>query len=242
MTNSALQRATDALLQRFRRQRPLRGGSLIITIFGDAIAPRGGTISLGSLIRLTRPFGLTERLVRTSVARLADDDWLEAERMGRLSHYQLTKKGRARFAEATQRIYSENPQSWNGRWTLIVLPQGSRYRREDARDELTWLGFGQLAPGVLAHPARALEDTRERLRELKLLNDVILMEATTDGADNSHLALTGWDLAELSAGYRRFISMFEKLQNVITRAQLESETAFIIRTLLIHQYRKIHLR
>src|SRR5688572_16772856 len=147
MPNSALQRAADTLLQRFRRQRPLRGGSLIVTIFSDAIAPRGGTISLGSLIRLTRPFGLTERLVRTSVARLAADDWLEAERDGRLSYYRLTKNGRARFAEATQRIYSESPHAWNERWTLVVLPQGARTRRDEIREQLKWLGFGQLAPG-----------------------------------------------------------------------------------------------
>jgi hypothetical protein len=37
--------AAAALVARFRRQRPLRGGSLIITVFGDAIAPRGGAIT-----------------------------------------------------------------------------------------------------------------------------------------------------------------------------------------------------
>jgi hypothetical protein len=39
------------LIKRFRRQRPLRGGSLLVTIFGDSIMPRGGAIALGSLIR-----------------------------------------------------------------------------------------------------------------------------------------------------------------------------------------------
>ena len=57
--------AVRGLLRHFRTQRPLRGGSLLITIFGDAIAPRGGAVTLGSLIRLAAPFGLTERLVRT---------------------------------------------------------------------------------------------------------------------------------------------------------------------------------
>src|SRR5204863_361665 len=51
-----------ALLRNFRAQRPLRGGSLLITVFGDSIAPRGGAVTLGSLIRLAAPFGLTERL------------------------------------------------------------------------------------------------------------------------------------------------------------------------------------
>src|SRR2546422_8735646 len=98
-----------AVLRNFRAQRPLRGGSLLVTLFGDSIAPRGGVVTLGSLIQLAAPFGLTERLVRTSVARLAQDDWLTARRDGRRSEYRLTARGRQRFAEATQRIYSKAP-------------------------------------------------------------------------------------------------------------------------------------
>src|ERR1700756_4403417 len=114
--------AVAVLLGKFRRQRPIRGGSLLIAIFGDSIAPRGGIISLGSLIGLARPFGLTERLVRTSVARLAGDGWLVAQREGRRSDYRLTATGRDRFAEATSRIYGAIPNSWDGQWTLLVLP------------------------------------------------------------------------------------------------------------------------
>ena len=59
------------LVARFRRQRPLRGGSLIVTLFGDAIMPRGGAVALGSLIDLAAPFGLNERLVRTATTRVS---------------------------------------------------------------------------------------------------------------------------------------------------------------------------
>ena len=38
--------AAAELVNRFRRQRPLRAGSLIVTIFGDSIMPRGGAIAL----------------------------------------------------------------------------------------------------------------------------------------------------------------------------------------------------
>src|SRR5271165_5154247 len=114
--------ACRELLARFRRQRPLRGGSLIITIFGDSIMPRGGAVSLGSLITLAAPFGLNERLVRTAAARLAQQGWLEGRRAGKRSEYHLSKTGRQRFAEATKRIYSAPDSAWAGRWTLIVLP------------------------------------------------------------------------------------------------------------------------
>src|SRR5579862_2282205 len=98
--HTALSAAVSVLLRHFHRQSPIRGGSLLITIFGDSIAPRGGAVSLGSLISLARPFGLAERLVRTSVARLATDGWLIARRDGRRSEYRLSPGGLSRFAEA----------------------------------------------------------------------------------------------------------------------------------------------
>src|SRR6185295_9471876 len=82
--------ASRSLLTRFHRQRPVRSGSLLITVLGDSIAPRGGVITLGSLIKLSAPFGLPERLVRTSVGRLAQEGWLASNREGRQSEYFLT--------------------------------------------------------------------------------------------------------------------------------------------------------
>src|SRR6201990_1009934 len=100
-------RSAAELVSRFRRQRPLRAGSLIVTLFGDSLLPRGGAIALGSLIELAAPFGLNERLVRTAAARLAQDGWLAARRVGKRSEYRLTEDGRVQFAEATERIYGE---------------------------------------------------------------------------------------------------------------------------------------
>src|ERR1700689_598951 len=65
--------APAELVARFRRPRPLRAGSLIVTLFGDSLLPRGGAIALGSLIELAAPFGLNERLGPTATARLAQD-------------------------------------------------------------------------------------------------------------------------------------------------------------------------
>src|SRR5207344_2063190 len=62
---------------------PPRAPSLIVTVWGDAIAPHGGAVVLPGLIRLLDPFGINERLVRTSVFRLARQGWLEARPMGR---------------------------------------------------------------------------------------------------------------------------------------------------------------
>src|SRR5450432_1508364 len=148
MTANASTAAAE-LVARFRRQRPLRGGSLLVTSFGDSIMPRGGAVTLGSLIVLAAPFGLSERLVRTAAARLAKDRWLEGRRAGKLSEYHLSNDGRERFAEATKRIYSEPVSVWSGRWTVIVLPPPMRAaERKELKEELVWRGFGELSTNV----------------------------------------------------------------------------------------------
>src|SRR5262249_20889128 len=137
-------RITHALLRRFSRQRPLRAGSLIVTVFGDSLATRRCEVGLAGLIEILAPFGITERLVRTSIGRLAEQDWLQSRRVGRASFYRLTPAGEKRFAEATARIYAPPPSDWNGEWTLVIVPNDvPAAQRDRVRKELAWLGFGQ---------------------------------------------------------------------------------------------------
>ena len=241
--SNRLTQATHTLVAKFRRQRPVRSGSLLITMFGDAIAPRGGTVTLGSLIRLARPFGIPERLVRTSVGRLAQEGWLEFRRSGRQSEYFLTEHGRNRFAEATRRIYAEAPADWDGNWTLIVMPPGARARRERIREQMAWLGFGQISADVLAHPSRSVTDARGQLSELRIDSGAVILHAASEGPDADQALLqAGWDLGELARSYQRFVASFQPIRGLLNGRSDAPETAFVIRTLLIHQYRKIHLR
>src|ERR1700677_1048695 len=150
--------AAAQLVARFRRQRPPRAGSLIVTIFGDSLLPRGGAIALGSLIELAAPFGINERLVRTATARLPPGGGRPAPRVAKRSEYRLTEEGRAQFAEATERIYGEAGANWSGRWTLVVLPSLPAAQRQRLRRELAWQGYGELSSGVFAPPQlRALD-------------------------------------------------------------------------------------
>jgi phenylacetic acid degradation operon negative regulatory protein len=232
---------TAALLARFRRQRPLRGGSLLVTLFGDAIAPRGGAVALSSLIRLAAPFGLNERLVRTAMTRLTNDGWFTIRRLGRLSEYRLSKNGQQRFAAATRHIYGIPDLPWQRHWTLVLLPPGRAPQRQAARDALHWAGFGEPVPGLFAHPApAALEPLL--LRTPALRTAIILTTAAGPADTHRKLAELGWDLNDLTQRYRRFLSRFEPVRQALSTNDPPPLASYVIRTLLIHEYRKIHLR
>ena len=236
--------AAADLVARFRRQRPLRGGSLIVTIFGDSIMPRGGAIALGSLITLAAPFGLNERLVRTAAARLAKDGWLEGRRSGKLSEYHLSNDGRECFAEATRRIYSAPDTTWSGRWTLAILPPMRAAEKKGLKEELIWRGFGELSTNVFAHPELDSRSLRGTLRPKSSLSKLIVFDANLAADDApQRLVSLGWDLEDLGSRYQRFVKRFESVQAALHGSRSpDRQACFIVRTLLIHEYRRLHLR
>ena len=91
------------------KREPSRTGSIVITMFGDAIVPRGGSVWLGTLLAFFETLDIDASVVRTAMSRLTADGWFERERVGRNSFYRLVKKGRLTFDIATRHIYDPPP-------------------------------------------------------------------------------------------------------------------------------------
>jgi phenylacetic acid degradation operon negative regulatory protein len=243
----SLETVTRSLIEEFRSRPTLRAGSLIITVFGDAIAPRGGTVWIGSLIRVLSDFGISERLVRTSVFRLARDGWLDVDQVGRQSYYRLTEEGARRFAQATHRIYGEPRQSWEGDWCLVLTAGLDSDRREAVRRELSWLGFAAIATDVLAHPSPDPADLDSQLKRLDA-GDLIVMSGRGAGPTLQNGAIRelvhrSWNLHDLEQRYEGFLGRFRPVFAASRRRRVvPAHMAFQIRTLLLQEYRKILLR
>ena len=228
---------------------PPRSKSLVVTIFGDAIVPHGGMVWLGSLIELLAPFGVNDRLLRTAVFRLAQEGWLGAQRDGRRSSYAITPDAMTRFVHAYRRIYAPLNLHWDGSWTLILNGDGAlnAAERGAVRKELLWEGYSVIAPGIMGHPAADGPALDELLKRLGVAGKLFVVQGKSmrqvSARPLSDLVADGWDLSGVAYGYQRFIAQFEPLR-VAVQAEADALTpqqAFVIRTLLIHAYRRVQL-
>ena len=241
------QKELNYLINNFKQQRPLRAGSLIITLFGDAISQRDRTVWLGSLFTLLAPFGINERLVRTSVYRLVNENWLQADKQGRRSYYALTQSGSKRFDNAFEHVYQMTTPHWQGSWCLVFLNQLEQEKRKQIKEELQWLSFGALGNDVLLHPRMNRLDIIALLQDWQCQQDVIVMQ-TESLSEKSPNALfkqvnESWNLDQLAERYHNFVTTFSPLNNAIKQhMNLTDQECHLARTLLIHEYRKIVLR
>ncbi|MFK8015263.1 MAG: phenylacetic acid degradation operon negative regulatory protein PaaX [Gammaproteobacteria bacterium] len=239
-------RICEARLEDFASQRPLRTGSLLISLFGDAIAPHGGEVWLGSLIDVLARFGVNQRLVRTTVFRLSKDGWLCAEQVGRRSFYRLDNTGHSRVTAASERIYAAPTTQPTADWCIALLTGVEGTRRDEIRRELTWLGFAPLSPSVMLHPGLRQQRVDRALTGLPGQAQVITLRATADASSTDALrtqVIAAFDIDALTSRYRQFTERFAPALTAAKRVRrLEPGDAFVLRTLLIHEYRKIVLR
>jgi phenylacetic acid degradation operon negative regulatory protein len=244
-TDAPLAAQIDAALTRIAP----RAKSLIVTVFGDSIAPHGGRLWMGSLIRLMAPLGINERLVRTAVQRLTAEQWLHSVPVGRRSWYGLTDAGRQRIDAVYTRIYAMRPLPWDGAWriALALHPSLTDAERGALQREFGWLGFGGVAPGVYVHPGIAGAVVQATVTELGLTGKVVQMTARCAdlAGDESlrDLVLARQDMASVAALYEEFLAVFTPLHDALMAgAVLDGEQAFRLRSLLVHLFRRALLR
>jgi phenylacetic acid degradation operon negative regulatory protein len=219
------------LLNQFHGRTPIRAGSLIVTLFGDAIAPRGGHLALASLLEIMRAFRVSETLVRTAMSRLAAEGLFERKKIGRNTFYALSSSGQEAFAEAAHKIYGAPREQWDGRFDLVLL-EGSATERAEARARWQGRGYGVLTPdlmlGVAAGPGSAA---------------LHLAAEAAEPETARRLAGRAWPLDDLAVRYRHFNEMFAPTDLGLHGARVPDDLeCLVVRILMIHEYRRIVLR
>jgi phenylacetic acid degradation operon negative regulatory protein len=242
--SSVSDRAVARWIRRTLAADPPRATSLIVTVWGDALAPHGGSVWLAGLIRLMAAFGINERLVRTSVFRLAADGWLARASRGRRSRYHLTADGARRFDDAYKRIYDRPADDWRGQWELVLADRVAAPQRPGLRQELAWAGFGELGTTTFLRPHEVGRALPSILAAKPIATSVtVAIGEDFAGRPIGSAVPEAWDLESLASGYRRFLGRFGAVIEHFREGNAhDPEQCFVVRTLLIHAYRRVLLR
>ena len=240
----------DKRIQAFQQQTRMQAGSLIVSVFGDAVHPRGGVVWLGCLIRMLEPLALNDRLIRTAIYRLVQDDWLTTQTQGRKTDYALSDTGRMRVEEASKLIYSGGASKWDSKWRMILTnADWPAHARAALRRALYWHGFGEWNAHAFLHPSADLKQVLQTLQAEGVLNKstnlVTLLSPllpTPWTISHQQVVAQAWDLKHLGRGYVAFSKQYQPVLAYLQKNQVPNQSAFLLRILLVHDFRRLLLR
>jgi phenylacetic acid degradation operon negative regulatory protein len=210
--------------------------SLLLTILGEFVLPRGEAVWQETLVTALVSVGYTRQAARQALARSVRDGWLLTSRHGRRARLSLTDPTADLLASGAARIYSfGEPWDWDGRWLVLILrvPEARREVRHQLRTRLAWAGLGSMGSGVWLTPHVE--------RETELRGAVLgapAAEATSFVASLGRfgrpedVAAAAWDLDAVREHYEAFIEDFAAIR------PSSGEAFFRMQTLLVHAWRK----
>jgi phenylacetic acid degradation operon negative regulatory protein len=212
--------------------------SLLMTLLGEYVLPRGEPVWTSALVEALALAGVEEKSARQALARTAAEGWLVSERDGRRVRWSLTEPCRRLLTEGAQRIYQfgSGQPGWDGRWLvlLVSVPEVRRDLRHKLRTRLSWAGFGSPEAGVWISPHTGREpEALAVLAGLGLAAGAMSFTACY-GAVGSQDAMVAraWDLTALARLYQEFTSQFAAPDPGTGDAVLQAQT------MLVHGWRR----
>lgn len=214
--------------------------SLVVTIFGDAIVPRGGVLRLGALQQITDHIGISNNALRTAMSRLASDGWLQRQRIGRASFYTPSPMAARENRAASKIIYRFFPKEWNGDWLMAVSTDTEGFCAE-TKAQLHHADFAFQNRKLAIAPDFSVAG--EGKLEIEPAG-FSLFEARSMGADNTRQLLDSFQFYhDCFPLYRQFADSAGQLQEELKECdQLGGLDALLLRLLLLHQWRRIKLK
>lgn len=212
--------------------------SLLLTVLGEFVHPRGASVWTGTLVEALGALGIEEKSARQALSRSAAEGLLASTRHGRRVRWDLTPSGAHLLEQGTRRIYGfmREQRPWDGRWLVltVAIPETQRQLRHRLRTRLTWLGLGSPAPGLWVVPdARKEADVREVVDDLALAERAFAWVGLAAGiGDQRRLLADSWELDDVATRYLDFISGFGD-RDVTGRAE-----AFVAQVRIVQEWRR----
>ncbi|KQS59639.1 PaaX family transcriptional regulator [Geodermatophilus sp. Leaf369] len=215
--------------------------SLLLTVLGEFVLPRGEQVWTSTLLELAADLDVAEKAARQALMRTADDGWIAAQRIGRETRWGLTEQGTRLLTDGTRRIYdaASEEQPWDGSWLVltVTVPENARALRQRLRTQLGWAGLGSSSPGVWVTPRVDREAEAARvLEELGLTAGSWSFVARSGQiGDQRSLVRSAWDLDAIETRYEEFLEL------VGSRRPRTDRQALVAQVRLVQEWRRFPL-
>ncbi len=190
---------------------------LLVTVFGELMAPGGGTAWTQTLVAALDLVGVEEKAARQAISRLAGKGWLTSERVGRRTRWHLTPWATTVLERGAARIYGfgRHTAPWDGTWLVLLasVPESQRTVRASLAVRLGWAGFGSIGHGVWVCPRVDREpEATQVLTERGIDGTTLFRSELTENGDPIDLARRAWEPERLVSDYATFLTTTRSLQ------------------------------
>ncbi len=164
------------------------------------------TLKASYLVAAGARFGMDPRSIRVALGRLVKDGSLTQS--GRGEYAPHSRSGELRERVRNWATVEDTLVPWSGRWLAVPLGDLGRSNKSRVRAReraLRLLGFAAHSATLWLRPANladAPQRTRERLLDLGLDTQAVLLEVSDVAPDDGIDAEQLWPRAALEAGYR----------------------------------------
>jgi phenylacetic acid degradation operon negative regulatory protein len=211
--------------------------SLLLTVLGEFVLPRGEPAWTQALVSALAAVDVEEKAARQALSRTAGEGLLAAERDGRRVRWALTPSGTQLLAEGAERIYGfgGGVADWDGRWLVLTVsvPETQRRLRHSLRTRLTWAGLGSPVPGLWVTPDVSKETEVAAVVAALGVEAFSFVGPFAAVGTQRRLVAEAWRLDEVAQRYAQFSTAFAS-NRIGTRAQ-----AFASQVRLVQQWRHV---
>ncbi len=220
--------------------------TIIFSLYGSHVLPRGGEIWIGSLIQAMAALDFGAGAVRTLVSRMQRKGYLQSRRLGRRSFYRLTDRGLKNVRWGSERAFVSSGGEWDGRWTVITyfIPERHRKRRDALRATLNSWGFGTLVPGIWISPHLLAPKVEKKWQELGVWEYLEIFRAEYLGPSvPSTLVAQAWpQLSAIRDRYWTFVARYEPILRRFEAGDICDKECFAARLRSLFEFVAITLR
>jgi phenylacetic acid degradation operon negative regulatory protein len=211
------------------------------TIYGDYIRNDDGMVTMSELTKLLNSLNFSEEAIKAAIYRMRHQQIVVSIKQDGKTYYTLTEEGIHKMEEGMRRTFRRpEEENWDGNWRVLIysLPEDKRQLRDQLRNEITWLGFGQLTPGTWISPNDLFAQIRRIVKKYKIESYVQMFESKHLGPNSRESIINQvWDLNSINKRFREFIDEFEPRLQMFS-SKWEDEKTFAERVRLVHEYRK----